>query len=134
MSSPRACSSIVSQIPNAPQSSSSSRKTQHALTSLCSATPRIGTGRRPVPAGPKSAPGSTSPNETSRTVAVGFSRSSSNGRSSASSRSVFVTTSVSAAATCRTDSGSGSPLTASTVAITRSSLKWCLTTGSESSV
>ena len=30
-----------------------------------------------VPAGPKSAPGSTSPNETSRTVAVGFSRSSS---------------------------------------------------------
>ena len=65
-----------------------------------------GRGLGPVPPAPKSTDGSISPNDASTTAAVGFSRSSSERTSAPSLRSVFVTTSVSAAAACLTDSGS----------------------------
>src|SRR5439155_1030633 len=66
---PRLWSSIVSQIPKAPQSSSSSMNRQHDRTSPWEWASTAGTDLSSVPSGAKSASGSTSPNETSKKVA-----------------------------------------------------------------
>src|SRR5918997_4648457 len=139
-SSPRVCSSMLSQIPNAVQSTAPSkvRETEWVSpTSWGSMAVAFVTAWETGPSWRNSSPASISPKAAWNTRADGLMAPRRDLRLRTASRpaaSVFVTMTLSADAICFTDSGLRSrwrsPFTASTVDRTRSTEKWCCRTGS----
>src|SRR3954471_12113258 len=102
---------MLSQIPNAVQSTDPSKVNDTELVSPVSwdsPAEAPGTARETAPSGRNNSPGSASPKATSSTCADGLiapRRECSLCTEPGSATSVFVTTILSAAATCLTDSG-----------------------------